>query len=116
MLFIISALFVFFLLCLVVSVKKQRKDYFIYLSFIYNCVFFSFATTPSRYAALGLTSVQALAISLLIGLLITAFLIFLCVKLVKRREAIYDVKSLSVAVVGNVMGCILNVILLSWAL
>ncbi len=112
----ISVLLVFFLLCLVVSVKKQRKDYFIFLSFIYSSIFFLFATTPSRYAALGLTSVQALAISLLIGLLITAFLIFLCVKLVKRREAIYDIKSLSAAVVVNVMGCILNVILLSWAL
>lgn len=64
----------------------------------------------------GLNSVQALTISLLIGLTITAFLIFLCVKLVKRREAIYDIKSLSAAVVVNLMGCILNVILLSWAL
>ena len=116
MLFIISALLVFFLLRLVVSIKQKRKDYFVFLALIYNSIFSSFATVPERYTVFGLNAAQALAISLLIGLLITAFLIFLCVKLVKRREAIYDIKSLSAAVVGNVILCILNVILLSWEL
>lgn len=112
----ISILLIFLFLRLVISIKKKKKDSFIFLPLIYNSIFASFATVSSRYTVFGLNATQALAISLIIGLIITVILVFLCIKLVKRGEAIYDVKSLSVALPANILVCIVNGIVLFWAL
>ena len=110
--FIVSLVFLAFFF--IVSVKRKKKGSIVYFPLFYVVIFASFATVPSRYTVLGLSSLQALTISLVIGLMITCLLVFLGVRYVKGKPSPIPDAKILIVTLPTALLCVVNGILLFW--